>query len=284
MRKDLEVFLLTQASNFIQQRLSSLTGKEKLGVTSSSLIPPEAYSLLAAGTEILVDRLPSWRSKKPAEDAREQDTPQQAASRAQKVTLGANLPVLPKSIAFFDVETTGLSKADRVVSLGAFRMQTDRIRDSYVELEYVYLLFNPERQSHFAARKVHGFDDETLSRQQSFASSAKLIHRMLQESEMIVAHNAAFDLRFLKHEFQIAGLETPEIPVFCTMQAWKQSGAAGSASLDVVCDQLHLKRNSDLHSALEDAALAMCVFMQMHGIGLDLNMSLLDHRPSNLVE
>jgi hypothetical protein len=50
---------------------------------------------------------------------------------------------LPASVAFCDVETTGLGNQDRIVSFGGIGMTSRNFAKGQPDLEYVYLVFNP---------------------------------------------------------------------------------------------------------------------------------------------
>ena len=69
-------------------------------------------------------------------------------------------------ITFFDVETTGLTGQDRIVSLGLLYIDdVERLAQGERTADSVHLLFNPGRASHPAASKVHGYRDEVLALQ-----------------------------------------------------------------------------------------------------------------------
>ena len=50
---------------------------------------------------------------------------------------------LPASVAFCDVETTGLGKHDRIVSFGGIGMISRNLMKGSGDLKYVYLVFDP---------------------------------------------------------------------------------------------------------------------------------------------
>jgi DNA polymerase-3 subunit epsilon len=53
-------------------------------------------------------------------------------------------------------------------------------------------------------------------------------------------------------------------PIFCTMNAYRQKGLIGGASLSAICQKLDLARTAKLHGALEDAWLAMRVYLWLN--------------------
>ena len=120
-------------------------------------------------------------------------------------------------LVFFDVETSGLSPArgDRVIEIGAVA-----VSGGAVEAEFATLI-GVDCTIHWAAQRVHGISAAMLCGQPrpeevwpaflGFAAGAPLI-----------AHNAPFDMRFLRYECERLGipLRTPSIT------AWRQASGA----------------------------------------------------------
>lgn len=164
---------------------------------------------------------------------------------------------LPRSIVFIDVETTGLSRDCGIVSFGAVRLTT-----APLELATLHLVFNPGRRSSPKALARHGFDDETLARQDPFETFAPAIARYLGRADLIVAHSVDFDLGFLNAELARCGQPPVVVASRCTMLEVRALGA-GSASLGAIAGRLGLTR-PDPHSALHDAWLTMQVFLWLN--------------------
>ena len=85
-------------------------------------------------------------------------------------------------------------------------------------IDYAYLVFDPERKSHRRAEEVHRWDDWTLRHQARFQRSWRTSESFLRGTDLIVAHNAEFDLRFVARELAIAGPTALEAPFYCTLQ------------------------------------------------------------------
>jgi hypothetical protein len=115
----------------------------------------------------------------------------------------------------------------------------------------------PGMTNHRNAERIHGFSDSALRLQDPFAVHAADIWRFLTSYELLVAHNAAFDLRFINREMRLSGLPALRTPVYCTMKGYRALHLGGSASLSAVCRHIKLARSGDLHDAIEDAWLAM---------------------------
>ena len=190
---------------------------------------------------------------------------------------------LPASVVFCDVETTGLGSDDRIVSFGGIGMISGDLAKGRADLEYLYLVFDPGRANRCAAERIHGFSNSDLRRQDPFSVHAADVRRFLTAYELLVAHDAAFDIRFINREMRLAGLPALNRPVYCTMKGYRALDLGGSAALSAVCHHIKLARASDLHDAIEDAWLAMQIYLWLHGCPLQRRFrGSLPCTPSNL--
>ena len=129
-------------------------------------------------------------------------------------------------------------------------------------------MFDPGRGNRRGAEQIHGFSDTALRLQDPFAVHAATVRRFLTSYELLVAHNAAFDLRFINREMRLSGLPALTRPIYCTMKGYRALDLGGSASLSAVCRHIKLARAGDLHDAIEDAWLAMQIYLWLHGCPL----------------
>jgi DNA polymerase III subunit epsilon len=187
---------------------------------------------------------------------------------------------MPKQVMFLDVETTGLHSTDRVVCLGALTLETAKLQTFPFDVAMLHLVFDPMKKSHREAERVHGWDDWTLRHQDLFADHAEAIRAAIDAADLVVAHNASFDIGFIDRELTMAGLTMPTKPVECTMRAWRARGLP-RATLSAVCGHLGLGRAGDVHGALEDAGLAMQAWLALHSSAVRLGQ-IAYPPPSNL--
>jgi DNA polymerase-3 subunit epsilon len=137
--------------------------------------------------------------------------------------------------------------------------------------------------NHRNAERIHGFSVSALRLQDPFAAHAADVWRFLTSYELLVAHNAAFDLRFINREMRLSGLPALTRPVYCTMKGYRALALGGSASLSAVCRQIKLARSGDLHDAIEVAWLTMQIYLSLHGCPLQRQLrGSLPRTPSNL--
>lgn len=117
----------------------------------------------------------------------------------------------PAAFAVLDVETTGLSPTDdRVIELAVVRVDASGgIVDSWSSR------FNPERP--MGASNIHGITDADVGHAPRFREAAADIASRL-DGLVLVAHNAPFDLAFLRSEFTRAGHVAPHLPSYCTLK------------------------------------------------------------------
>ncbi|MCT1365049.1 MULTISPECIES: exonuclease domain-containing protein [unclassified Microbacterium] len=112
--------------------------------------------------------------------------------------------------AIIDVETTGLSpNRDRVLELAVVRVDHQgQVVDEWSTR------FNPEGP--VGATHIHGITQADVVRAPLFRDVATSIIPYISGLP-IAAHNARFDLSFLRAEFRRAGWDVPWLPAFCTL-------------------------------------------------------------------
>ena len=162
-----------------------------------------------------------------------------------------------------DTETTGLSAegGDRIIELGCVELLNRKLTGNNL-----HLYFNPGRDSHEDALKVHGITNEFLKDKPKFADMAPQILEYLQGAEVII-HNAAFDVGFLNKELELTGrppFKTYVESVTDTLAMAKEMFPGKRNSLDALCDRLEVDNSGrTLHGALLDAELLADVYINL---------------------
>lgn len=177
---------------------------------------------------------------------------------------GVAMSNFPSSIVAVDVETTGLHSNDRIVSLGAWRVNGADLSKDALDVSCLHIVSDPRKKSHPRAEEVHGYSDWTLRHQEPFAENAQIVHQFLSSGDIVVAHNASFDFGFIEREFQALGQTPPNCHRYCTMNAYRRSGLPGRASLKAICQNIGIERLGATHGALEDAWMAMMVYLWLN--------------------
>ena len=162
-----------------------------------------------------------------------------------------------------DTETTGLSaeNGDRVIELGCVELLNRKLTGNDL-----HIYFNPGRESHEEALKVHGLTTDFLRDKPKFATLANDVIEYLRGAELII-HNAAFDVGFLNKEFELVGL--PPLRTFVdevtdTLAMAKLVYPGKRNSLDALCDRFGVDRsNRTFHGAKLDAQLLADVYINL---------------------
>jgi DNA polymerase III epsilon subunit-like protein len=188
-------------------------------------------------------------------------------------------PLKARAILFVDVETTGLSHDDRIVSLGAVKLRLTPPG----EIVALHLIFNPERKCSRRATALHGYTNRTLARQPCFAPYARPLRAWAAEADMIVAHNAPFDLSFLNAAFARYDVPALDAPQTCTMRDARWRGFTRT-DLDSLLGMMKLDRGSQ-HNALRDAWRCMQLFLWLRRLPWALDFAAVeDAGPANFFE
>jgi DNA polymerase-3 subunit epsilon len=162
-----------------------------------------------------------------------------------------------------DTETTGFNPrtGDRIVEVGCVEIFNRKLTGNNFH-RYV----NPERDSDEGALAVHGLTTEFLSDKPKFHEIAQELRDFVQGAEIII-HNAPFDIGFLNHEFERAGL--PPFTAHCstvidTLVHAKELHPGKRNSLDALCDRYGISNaHRKLHGALLDSELLADVYLAM---------------------
>jgi len=159
----------------------------------------------------------------------------------------------------FDTETTGLDPAggDEIIQLGAVRIVNGRLRDE----EIVDQLVNPQRPVPPESVKIHGIQPEQLAMQPPIGEVLPRFHAFARDA-VLVAHNAAFDMKMLQMKEAVTGLCFDQ-PVLDTLLLSSivhphQEGH----SLDTIAARLNV-RIVGRHTALGDALATAEVLLKL---------------------
>jgi DNA polymerase-3 subunit epsilon len=124
-----------------------------------------------------------------------------------------NRPLTDLTYTVFDTETTGLDPrgGDEIIAIGAVRIVNNRLlRDDRFEQ-----LVNPKRPLRWESVQIHGIRDEMLADQPTIEAVLPQFHKYA-ENTIMVAHNAAFDMRMLQIKEATTGIRFIN-PVLDTM-------------------------------------------------------------------
>jgi DNA polymerase-3 subunit epsilon len=163
-----------------------------------------------------------------------------------------DLPVSSAPLAFVDLEMTGLDAAhDRVVEVCIERVVAGE------RVAFVSTLVDPGERVGGAAH-VHGIGAELLAGAPRFDAIVADVRAAL-DGAIVVAHAAAWDVRFLAAEFRRAGLDLEVEFWLDTLALARRAFAFRSYSLDALCRELAIDRGQ-AHRAESDVRALRAVF------------------------
>lgn len=168
-------------------------------------------------------------------------------------------PLRALTYVVFDLETTGLSPAmgDEIVSIGAVRVVNGRILTG----ETFDRLVNPKRPIPKESTRFHGITDERIAD----APPLEVVlpqFRTFAADAILIAHNAAFDLTFLRRRESDAGVTFDNLALDTMLISAFLYPDMPDHSLDSLTARLGIEI-IDRHSALGDTLATAAVFVRL---------------------
>ncbi len=163
-----------------------------------------------------------------------------------------------------DTETTGLDplKGDRRIEIGCVEL-LNRIPTG----REFHRFINPERDVPAEAEAVHGLSTAFLKDKPLFSHVAEDLLEFIGD-DMLVIHNAAFDVGFLNAE--LGRLKRHPIAfdrVVDTLQLARRKHPAGPNNLDALCKRYNIDNSKRIkHGALMDSLLLAEVYVELLGV------------------
>ena len=159
----------------------------------------------------------------------------------------------------FDTETTGLepTRGDEIIQLGAVRIVNGKI----IPGEIIDQLIDPQRSIPEASVAIHGITPKMVANQPTIGQVLPHFHRFA-EGAVLVAHNAAFDMRCLQLKEVQAGVKFDNPVLDTLLLSSIIHPHQQSHSLDELAARLNLT-NIGRHTALGDAIVTAEVLLKM---------------------
>ena len=174
-----------------------------------------------------------------------------------------------------DTETTGISvkEGHRIVEIGCVEL------DNLIPTKNKFHCYlNPERKVSEEALKVHGYNDEFLSKQKKFNEIGDEFIKFIKNKRLII-HNSDFDLKHLNNELKLFGKKPIENEVIDTLVLARDKFPGSQVSLDALCKRFRIDNSRRVtHTALIDCDLLTKVYINL----IDQKEPTLDFQNQNL--
>lgn len=159
----------------------------------------------------------------------------------------------------FDTETTGLepSAGDEIIQIGATRIVNGRLLRS----ECIDQIIDPRRPLRPEGIPIHGITEEMVAGQPGIEQVLPHFHAFCEDT-VLVAHNAAFDMRFLQLKEASTGICFRQPVLDTLLLSAVIHPNQESHKLEAICARLGIDVIGR-HTALGDAIVTGEVFLRM---------------------
>lgn len=168
-------------------------------------------------------------------------------------------PLKSLSYTVFDTETTGLnpSQGDEILQIGATRIVNGRLlrQDAFEQL------IDPGRSIPAATIPIHGITPEMVQGQPRIGQVLPTFHAYAHDT-VLVAHNAAFDMKFLQLKERSTGLRFDQPVLDTLLLSAVIHPHQESHRLEAIAERMNITVLGR-HTALGDAMVTAEVFLRM---------------------
>lgn len=168
-------------------------------------------------------------------------------------------PLAELAYTVFDTETTGLnpSQGDAIIQIGATRITGTKLRRA----ESFEQLVDPCRSIPEAGVAIHGITPDMVQGQPAIEQVLPAFHRFALDT-VLVAHNAAFDMRFLQLQQQATGCVFDQPVLDTLLLSAVVHPHQPSHRLEAIAERFGIAVTGR-HTALGDALVTAEVFLRL---------------------
>ena len=165
-------------------------------------------------------------------------------------------PLKERSVVVFDLETTGFSpEKNRIIEIGAVRIVDGRIRDRFSQF------VNSQIPIPFKIQQLTGIGDNMVARAKTIDIILPHFLRFC-EGSVLVGHNVAFDIGFIRANAARLGLPCRFTTVDTLGIARALQPGHAKYTLDAVAKRLNVSLENH-HRAVDDAQCTAEIYLKM---------------------
>ena len=157
----------------------------------------------------------------------------------------------------FDLETTGLSAAtERIIEIGAVKVENGEISESFD------LFVDPEKTITPEITRLTSITNEMVAGAPKEADALEQFFRFCDGCDILVAHNADFDMGFLRAAIRRCGREEDPVQIDTLVMARAMYPELKKHKLDTIAERLGVTQKHH-HRADDDARVLAEIFLKM---------------------
>ena len=171
------------------------------------------------------------------------------------IAVGAGKETLEDTYVVFDIETTGFSSVkDKIIEIGAVKVKNGKIIDRYSTF------VNPQVPIPFEITKLTNITDQMVMQ---YPSIETILPQFLQfvDGAVLVAHNAGFDVGFIKENCAMQNIEQKIVSVDTLALSRVLLPTLSRHKLNIVAKALGISLENH-HRAVDDAAATAEIFVK----------------------
>ena len=178
------------------------------------------------------------------------------------------MPEWAKRVAVFDTETTGLdpSGGDEIIQIGAVRAINGRL----LRQEVIDQIIDPRIPLKPEGIPIHGITEDMVRGQPTIDVVLPVFHEFCADT-VLVAHNAAFDMRFLQIKEVTTGLRFDQPVLDTLLLSAVIHPNQETHKLEIIAERLGINVIGR-HTALGDAFVTGEIFLKMIPLLADMGI------------